>query len=459
MMARKFGILELVIGAGLFVLACWGLYQDVAWIAQPFYAYGWWSVILMVDGFCACARGHSLFTRSSRLVIPLAFWSTSFWFFFELLNVRFRNWYYVGVFALRDLETALLGGCFAVVCLSTVFIGIFQAIEVLSVFGLFRSIQTGRRTLPWWLSYGLQVLGFGMAGLALLFPYYLAPLIWGSFTFVVDPWNYRRGARSILKDMEAGDWGLLLRVLAAGLLCGVVWESLNFFAPQKWIYTVRGLEGFKLFEMPLLGFLGFPGLALDSLAAFALISSFFYSNQVWEAPEDLSYRVSPTPRIGKPIAWLLYGVQPIGWVLVVYAIMGANFGSLELRIVDLDLTGREIQILSEQGIHRPRQLLRATRTESEQRALGAVLGREKEGMNRILDQAELYTFKGIGCEFGSLLEGVGVRTVEDLCGWDPVGLQKRLEENAIKMNTWPPRLDFVRVWVLAAQDRGVVMRG
>ena len=76
----------------------------------------------------------------------------------------------------------------------------------------------------------------------------------------------------------------------AGLICGVVWESMNFFAPQKWIYTVRGLEELKLFEMPLLGFLGFPGLAYDSLAAYALMSSCFFGGVLWEREGDLATR-------------------------------------------------------------------------------------------------------------------------------------------------------------------------
>jgi hypothetical protein len=83
------------------------------------------------------------------------------------------------------------------------------------------------------LTYILQGAGLVMGGVALLFPQYLGPLIWGSVTLVVDPWNYRRGAVSLLRDLEEGDYGRLGRLLLAGLICGVLWESLNFFARRS----------------------------------------------------------------------------------------------------------------------------------------------------------------------------------------------------------------------------------
>jgi hypothetical protein len=45
--------------AGLF-LSFWGLFEDVGFIAQPFYAYAWWSYILALDGFVSLRRKGSL---------------------------------------------------------------------------------------------------------------------------------------------------------------------------------------------------------------------------------------------------------------------------------------------------------------------------------------------------------------------------------------------------------------
>ena len=90
------------LGAGLVALAVWGLVRDVVWISQPFYAYAWWGWILLLDGFCVWRRGSSLLTTRRGLLPLLATSSVTFWVFFELLNIRFKNWYYIGTIELSS---------------------------------------------------------------------------------------------------------------------------------------------------------------------------------------------------------------------------------------------------------------------------------------------------------------------------------------------------------------------
>ena len=52
------------------------------------------------------------------------------------------------------------------------------------------------------------------------------------------------------------------RLLLSGLICGILWEFWNFWAGAKWVYSIPYLNGFRVFEMPLAGFLGFPPFAL-----------------------------------------------------------------------------------------------------------------------------------------------------------------------------------------------------
>ena len=49
-----------------------------------------------------------------------------------------------------------------------------------------------------------------------------------------------------------------LALLASGAVCGVLWEFWNYWATARWTYTVPYLGDVKLFEMPVLGYLGFP---------------------------------------------------------------------------------------------------------------------------------------------------------------------------------------------------------
>jgi len=47
------------------------------------------------------------------------------------------------------------------------------------------------------------------------------------------------------------------------LLCGVLWESWNFWSDAKWVYSVPLVDFWHVFEMPLLGYLGFMPFALE----------------------------------------------------------------------------------------------------------------------------------------------------------------------------------------------------
>ncbi len=456
----RLGVLHLCAGFGLAALSAWGLWRDIGWIAQPFYAYAWWSYIFILDGLSALRRGDSLLTTRRRYVLSMCLWSTTFWCFFELLNVRFQNWYYVGVFTADSLLELLGGGVFVVLSFSTVFVGIFSTYDALTAFGLWRRRDAPAETpgkLPTWVSYAVQGLGAAMAFTAIVFPYYCAPLIWGSFTFIVDPWNYRRGTRSILRDMESRDWGLFGRVFVAGLICGVVWESCNYLAPQKWIYTVRGLENFKLFEMPLLGFLGFPALAFDCLAAYALMASFLGRGETWERLDDLSYAMEPQKHT-TPRAQSLSRAQPLFWALVALLAVDTNCGSFELTLQDLDLSAVEERQLRGLDVQRPRQLLRRVEASNERTQLASDLAWVNGRLNEIVGRAELYTFKGIGARYGHLLERLGVHRVDDLALRDETELHRRLTAVANEQEERPPRLDWVRVWVLAAKSPGVVLR-
>jgi len=453
---RRKGVVHSFVGLLLLCVAVVGLWQDIAWLAQPFYAWVWWGYILLLDGYSACKRGSSLLTTRLDHFLPICIWSVTFWFFFELINARIQNWYYVGVF---PLNSSLVGALFAIVAFATVFMGIFQTVDALNATGWFRHWKGAQRRFPLGLTYLLQAIGLFLGSLAILFPYYLAPLIWGSFTLVVDPWNYRRGARSLLRDIERGDFGLITRILLAGLICGVVWESLNFFAPQKWIYTVRGLEGFKVFEMPLLGFLGFPALALDCMAGYALCSSWLLGNRSWEHSTDLSYQLTLSRKRPASLFWALALAQVFFWLAVSQLATPVNVASIQVELQDLGLTQDETRQLHTLGISRPRQLLRATEGTKKQSSICSSLHWTPNRLKEVRRRARLYTFKGIGLNHGRLLENVGVKAPEDLKRWQPETLHARLAALTPPLHLAPPRLDFVRVWILSARDQDVIQNG
>lgn len=432
-------------------ISAFGLARDIGFIAQPFYAWAWWSWILLLDGIAASLRGSSLLTDRRRGGPALCLWSVSFWYFFELLNLRFQNWYYVGVPAAYTWLDLAGGALFGVACFATVFLGIFEMYDVLAAAGLFRSLRVRPGRIPAATGAALQLLGVMMVVLAVGFPYWLAPLVWGSLGFLVDPWNRRHGGRSLLRDLELGEAGSLPRLLVAGLACGLVWESLNFVAPQKWIYTVRGLEDLKLFEMPVLGFLGFPALALDAFAAYAAIARLFHGGATWEHPED----VPEPPAPARPRRRLFLALLPAHlalWAGVSYAVQFFNIGSVELSLSQLHTLPRgAIDRLAAEGIRRPGQLLAGLEEPERAARLTPLLGLDERGHQALVDELRLLTLKGIGVHHGRSLHAVGVRCIGDLARADPAALFDSLEAQR-KGRVFPAlRPEMVRVWVSAAR--------
>jgi len=100
--------------------------------------------------------------------------------------------------------------------------------------------------------------------LVMLLPRYCFPLLWGGMVFILDPLIYERDRdASLLGQAAQGSYARLLRLMLAGLTCGVLWEFWNYWSGAKWIYTIPFFNFWKLFEMPLVGFVGFMPFALE----------------------------------------------------------------------------------------------------------------------------------------------------------------------------------------------------
>ena len=106
--------------------------------------------------------------------------------------------------------------------------------------------------------------GLALFVVPLLFPSpWLCPLPWISALLLFEGMNDRLGIGSFSAGLRRGDYTLPVSLLVSGLFCGLLWEAWNFQAITRWHYHVPYLPGVKLFEMPVLGFLGFPPFALE----------------------------------------------------------------------------------------------------------------------------------------------------------------------------------------------------
>ena len=233
----------------------------------------WTGYILFVDGLVWKRRGTSWLHTGRGEFLFLAVVSVPLWLIFEAYNKYFiRNWYYVGLPDVLLIRYVGYAWSFA-----TIWPGIFETAELLGAFGerTAGSVRTGARTPPQALTAGMKLAmlaGAAMLIVPIVYPSaYLAAPVWLGFIFLLDPLNARAGDESILGDWRLGRRDRLRNLLVGGLVCGVVWEFWNYWARAKWIYTVPILPDVKLFEMPILGFGGFPAFAVECFVMYVAV--------------------------------------------------------------------------------------------------------------------------------------------------------------------------------------------
>jgi hypothetical protein len=201
----------------------------------------WIGVVVALDGLARWRRGTSPL-RTVGDWIATAAASIVLWDVFEIVNLKLRNWWYVGVSPDPWAGTAFAAASFSTI-LPAVRLGLAQ------LDGETQIAASGGR-LP------RAAAGIATLLLALAFPRYAFPFAW---IFLWPLCEALAGVR------------IRLRVMALGVPLGLLWESLNWRCARGWIYTVPFFARPKLFEMPLPGYLGYLPFALECAAALAVL--------------------------------------------------------------------------------------------------------------------------------------------------------------------------------------------
>ncbi len=419
-----------------------GLFVGVHAVEVLFYCIAWWSYIVLVDAWVWKRRGHSLLRNRPWEFLVLAFWSIAIWNVFEVFNFRLQNWFYVNV-----PTDSVYGAAFTFFAYSTVVPGIFETYELLGVHGV-----VGRVTVcPWRIRpSGLaaaQIVGLAMMVTPLLWPRHAFPWVWGFVVLLLDPVCYRLDrsqGRSLLHWFEQGDPRPFLRLLLAGIICGGLWEFWNYWSYTKWIYTVPFFEDLKWFEMPPLGFLGFPPFALE---CYVLIN---FLNRVrrgrgWEDPEQQG------PGAPKGVAAAAIVIACVFNVAVFLGIDRYTIQSYTPSLADMEgVPGELLDGLSRLGIDSPHALLRRTATPERLAALSREGGITETELKALRAAAQLVDLKALGADHYNDLKRLGITRVEELASQEPETLANRWRAVASRK---PPTLAQVKIWVRAARTR------
>lgn len=229
----------------------------------------WLGYALVVDALVLRRNGASILTRSPRDFALLFACSAPAWWLFEAFNERTHNWEYLGGDEFGGLTYFLL----TTLSFSTVMPAVFETAELVRSAGWMRRLSGGPRLAPT-RAVLLAMLGIGLAmvALSMSFPTYFYPFLWGSAFFLAEPINAWRGRPSLLGHLARGDWRPVAALALGALVCGFFWEMWNFWSYPKWTYHTPGVEFLHVFEMPLLGFLGYPPFGLELFALLYLIA-------------------------------------------------------------------------------------------------------------------------------------------------------------------------------------------
>jgi hypothetical protein len=424
------------VGAVIVLGAAWGLLlAGVEPMPTWFYVFAWYPTLVLFDDRARRKDGAPSLFGSPRRFVAMAGWSVLIWLVFEAANFRLHNWYYV--FLPDQTWERWLG---IVLSFATVIPAVVTVERWLRAHGVGRRWHTHPITASPTFHYWATGLGLGMAAAALIVPRVFFPLIWGAPLLLADSVLSRHApAWSLLKDCERGAWGRIGRLFIGGLVIGLLWEGYNGFARGKWIYTVPWLEQTKLFEMPPLGFLGFPFFALGAWSMYHVIVR---AGMAPAADGSRPYRAS-TPVIVAAMVASIFAATAVALGMERYTI-----SSTTPRLEQLPGTSPGIV----HGLRAAGYSSVFALADAEVNTVIRRTGMEAIDLRTLVEAARLATLRGIGTAHTAALADIGIASVCGLARADPgqlwtaVVATRREQEHPAR-----PTPAEVRVWVGAAR--------
>ncbi len=257
------------VGLGLILLSWAANWSMTGLRTHLFFFPLWLGYCLTVDAMVFKRKGTSMLARNRKGYWMLFCISIPAWWLFEIINWRTQNWFYDGRQFFSDFQFFLLSS----ISFSTVMPAVFGTAELVGASKWLKKIPHGpsipinRKTLIF-----LFFTGCLMLALLLFWPLYFFAFVWLSVYFILEPLNHWWGKPSLLKYLGYGDWRPVFALCTGCLICGFFWEMWNFYSYPKWIYQVPFVDFLHIFEMPLLGFLGYFPFSLELFALYYFVT-------------------------------------------------------------------------------------------------------------------------------------------------------------------------------------------
>ena len=217
--------------------------QDTFW--NPLFFLGLWlgATLTMYGIGKEGYTGLNLHLKLMAISVPL-------WWWFELVNTRTGDWIYVLTHDYSPFWYALMSS----LAYSTVVPALHAAWRLtIGQTALAEIREPGNRKAS------IVEIVAGTAALVALFafPDIFFPFVWLAPFLILDGLVGYGGGRSLVADLVRGEWRLPAGIGLGGLICGLLWEFWNFWSTPKWVYDVPFFDFLKVFEMPLMGYIGY----------------------------------------------------------------------------------------------------------------------------------------------------------------------------------------------------------
>ena len=443
MHARFISKWMMISGLSMVILTFWGAVNHVSLFYAHTYPFAWYGLIVFLDGLLWWRWNEGLILARPREFVTLLFWSAIFWFFFEIWNLRLQNWYYAGA-----PSEGLWPHAEAYLDFATVLPGMFLVYRLLC-----RLKIPGQAKSRFVLNKGARKacipIGLVMLILPLICPGYFFPFVWGAFIFLLEPVCAKWGGHSLLKDAERGEWTAVVRLLIAGMLCGGYWELCNFWSLEKWVYTVPFFSEGKLFEMPYLGFLGFPPFCVE---CFVMTNAVYILRGGHHWLPQTPNRIKAASSTHKAV-YLLVIVS--GLFLSEWSYSQMNNHTIDSRAEPLwqilaDISPTETKMLGKRGWRYPKEILQDW--EEAKKVITPPF------RDRIRQRLELVGLLNMGSDNGRLLENAGIHSRKQLGKQDPDKLFTRLVRlnQTLVLRQTPLVKRRIVAWIGAAKRKSAI---
>jgi hypothetical protein len=259
--------MQLIAGSALLILGIGALIFPIMNLSAIAYPILWWGIIFLLDFYNFRYWKTSLMREDAKkfwlIIVPL---SAIFWLYYEFVNLVYPQWGYIGIITGTAGRVGLSLLSFGTVIpiiveLLWIFKGPFQGIPVsaalyaeISRYKLFFVIAgIVAATLPFYSGY-----------------FYANQLMWVGPLIILLPFT------AFVSERSNRFW---IYTTIAGAVSGVLWEFLNFWAGGKWQYAILP-DALHIFEMPILGYIGFIPFAFSTVALYLLAKNFIEAKLV-----------------------------------------------------------------------------------------------------------------------------------------------------------------------------------